>query len=62
MESLRRMRSVSPPPEVITVTMLEAPHYLRELTALEASACLLKSASVEHLIARHPRRRRRSRG
>lgn len=49
-ESLRRIRSVSPQPEVIIVTMLEAPRYLRELTRMGASACLLKSASVEHLI------------
>jgi hypothetical protein len=36
---------------MIIVTKLEAPRYLGELMGLGVSACLLKSASVEHLIA-----------
>jgi hypothetical protein len=40
-ESLRRMRSVSPPPEAIIGAVLDAPRHLRELTGLGASACLL---------------------
>ena len=40
-ESLRRMRSVSPPPEAIIGAVLDAPRHLRELTGLGASSCLL---------------------
>jgi len=50
-EMLRWVRSFTPQPKVIIVTMLENPHYLRELMRLGVSACLLKSASVEELIA-----------
>ena len=49
-ESLLKMREVSPPPKVVIVTMFEDPHYVRELMSLGASAYLIKSASVEHLI------------
>lgn len=49
-ESLARMREVSPPPKVVVVTMFEEPRYVRELMALGASAYLVKSASVEHLM------------
>ena len=49
-ESLLKMREISPPPKVILVTMFEEPRYVRELTNLGASAYVLKSASIEHLI------------
>ena len=50
-EALRRMRSSSPSPKVIVVTMLEDPRYVRELMGLGASAYLIKSSSAEHLVA-----------
>jgi DNA-binding NarL/FixJ family response regulator len=51
-ENLERMRrEVSPPPRVIIVTMFEEPRYLRELMSVGASAYLVKSSSVEHLLA-----------
>jgi DNA-binding NarL/FixJ family response regulator len=50
-ESLRRMRSLSPAPKVVVVTMFEEPRYIRELMELGASAYLVKSASTEHLVA-----------
>jgi DNA-binding NarL/FixJ family response regulator len=49
-ENLRRMRELSPPPKVVIVTMFEDPGYVRELTSLGASAYLVKSASVDHLL------------
>ena len=50
-ESLRRMRSATPPPKVVVVTMFEEPRYVRGLMELGASAYLVKSASAEHLLA-----------
>jgi DNA-binding NarL/FixJ family response regulator len=50
-ESLRQMRSASPPPKVVVVTMFEEPRYLRELMELGASAYLVKSSSTSHLVA-----------
>ena len=50
-ESLRRMRTASPSPKVVVVTMFEEPRYVRELMELGASAYLVKSASSEHLVA-----------
>ena len=50
-ENLKRMREVSPPPKVIIVTMFEEPRYVRELMSVGASAYLVKSSSVEHLLA-----------
>ena len=50
-ESLRQMRSASPPPKVVVVTMFEEPRYLRELMGLGASAYLVKSSSSSHLVA-----------
>ena len=47
---LTRMRAVSPPPQVVIVTMFESPRYLRELMGLGASAYLIKSVSTQHLI------------
>ena len=49
-ESLAGMRGISPPPKVVLVTMFEEPRYVRELMALGASAYLVKSASVGHLV------------
>jgi DNA-binding NarL/FixJ family response regulator len=49
-ENLKHMREVSPPPKVIIVTMFENPHYMRELMGVGASAYLVKSSSVEHLL------------
>jgi DNA-binding NarL/FixJ family response regulator len=49
--SLRQMRSASPPPKIVIVTMFEEPRYVRELLELGASAYLVKSASAEHLVA-----------
>src|SRR5919107_2019196 len=48
--SLLKMSQISPPPKVVLVTMFEEPRYVRELMKLGASAYLIKSASVEHLI------------
>jgi DNA-binding NarL/FixJ family response regulator len=50
-ENLKRMREISPPPKVIIVTMLEDPRYVRDLMSVGASAYLVKSSSVEHLLA-----------
>ncbi len=50
-ENLKRMREVSPPPKVIIVTMFEDPRYVRELMSVGASAYLMKTSSVEHLLA-----------
>ena len=51
-ENLLRMRGeVDPPPKVIIVTMLEDPHYVRELMEIGVSAYIVKSASAEHLVA-----------
>ena len=50
-ESLRQLRSASPPPKVVVVTMFEEPRYLRELMELGASAYLVKSSSTSHLVA-----------
>ena len=49
--NLRRMRQIDPPPKVIIVTMIENPHYVRELMEFEVSAYVVKSASAEHLVA-----------
>lgn len=47
---LERMRMISPSPKVVIVTMFEDPRFIRELMKLGASAYLVKSSSVEHLI------------
>jgi DNA-binding NarL/FixJ family response regulator len=49
-ESLLKMYQISPAPKMVLVTMFEEPRYIRELTELGASAYLLKSVSIEHLI------------
>ena len=48
--SLLKMREISLEPKAVIVTMFEDPRYVRELMNLGASAYLIKSASVEHLI------------
>jgi DNA-binding NarL/FixJ family response regulator len=50
-ESLMRLRSASPSPKVVIVTMFEEPRYVRELMELGASAYLVKSATTEQLLA-----------
>lgn len=49
-ESLLEMGQISPPPKVVIVTMFENPRYVSELMELGASAYLLKSVSVDHLV------------
>ena len=49
--NLRQMRQIDPPPKVVIVTMIEDPHYVRELMELGVSAYIVKSASAEHLVA-----------
>jgi DNA-binding NarL/FixJ family response regulator len=49
-ESLLKMSEITPAPKVVIVTMFEEPHYVRDLMSLGASAYLLKSVSIEHLI------------
>jgi len=48
---LEQMRSVSLPPKVVICTMFEDPRYVREFLNLGVTAYLVKSASVEQLIA-----------
>jgi DNA-binding NarL/FixJ family response regulator len=51
-ENFLRMREVSDPaPKVVIVTMIEDPRQVRELMELGASAYIVKSASIEHLVA-----------
>lgn len=50
-ETLEAMRSFPDPPKVVIVTMFESPRYVRELTGVGASAYLLKTSSVDHLVA-----------
>jgi DNA-binding NarL/FixJ family response regulator len=50
-EALDQMRGISPPPKVVICTMFEDPRYVREFLKLGVSAYLVKSASVEQLIA-----------
>jgi DNA-binding NarL/FixJ family response regulator len=49
--NLKRMGQIDSPPKVVIVTMIEDPHYVRELMELEVSAYVVKSASAEHLVA-----------
>jgi DNA-binding NarL/FixJ family response regulator len=50
-EALDQMRGISPPPKVVICTMFEDPRYVREFLKLGVSTYLVKSASVEQLIA-----------
>ena len=49
--NLRQMRQIDPPLKIVIVTMIEDPHYVRELMELGVSAYIVKSASAEHLVA-----------
>jgi len=49
--TLEAMCAFPDPPKVVIVTMLESPHYVRELTGAGASAYLVKTSSAEHLVA-----------
>ncbi len=50
-EVLERLPEITPTPKVIIVTMFDEPHVVRELLRLGASAYLVKSASLEELLA-----------
>jgi DNA-binding NarL/FixJ family response regulator len=50
-EAMERMLSLSLPPKVLIVTMYDNPHLVRELLARGASGYLVKSASLEELVA-----------
>ena len=49
--TLDELRSISPAPKVVICTMFENPDYIREFMQLGVSGYLVKSASVEQLIA-----------
>jgi DNA-binding NarL/FixJ family response regulator len=49
--TLDELRSISPAPKVVICTMFEDPRYIREFMQLGVSGYLVKSASVEQLIA-----------
>ena len=50
-EAMERMLENSPTPRVIVVTMHDEPRLVRELIGLGASAYLVKSATIEELLA-----------
>src|SRR5215210_5192619 len=50
-EVLERLTGISPMPRVVVATMYDDPRLVRELLGLGASAYLVKSASLEELIA-----------
>ena len=50
-EVLERLTGISPMPRVVVATMYDDPRLVRELLALGASAYLVKSASLEELLA-----------
>ena len=50
-EAMEALLGISPPPRVLIVTMYDNPRLVRELLARGASAYLVKSASLEELIA-----------
>jgi DNA-binding NarL/FixJ family response regulator len=50
-EAMEVMLGNSPPPRIVIVTMYDNPRLVREFLALGASAYLVKSASLEELIA-----------
>ena len=50
-EALDHMLELSPPPRVLIVTMFDSPRLVRELLARGASGYLVKSASLENLLA-----------
>jgi DNA-binding NarL/FixJ family response regulator len=50
-EVLERLTGISPMPRVVVATMYDDPRLVRELLGLGASAYLVKSASLEELLA-----------
>ncbi|WP_273846962.1 response regulator transcription factor [Rubrobacter calidifluminis] len=50
-ETMQHLGKLQPPPRIIIVTMFEEPRLVRELLAAGASAYLVKSASLEELLA-----------
>ncbi len=50
-EAMEGLLAISPPPRVVIVTMYDNPRLVRELLARGASGYLVKSASLEELIA-----------
>src|ERR671920_1934467 len=53
-EVLERLTGIWPMPKVVVATMYDDPRLVRELLALGASAYLVKSASLEELLAAGP--------
>ncbi len=50
-EAMEGMLKISPPPRILIVTMYDNPRLVRELLARGASGYLVKSASMEELLA-----------
>jgi DNA-binding NarL/FixJ family response regulator len=50
-EAMEAMLRIAPPPKVLIVTMYDNPRLIRELLGRGASAYLVKSASLEELVA-----------
>ena len=50
-EAMKRLLEISPPPRILRVTMYDNPRLVRELLARGASGYLVKSASLEDLLA-----------
>ncbi len=50
-EAMDRLLRLSPPPRIVVVTMHDEPRLVRELLGRGASAYLVKSASLEELLA-----------
>jgi DNA-binding NarL/FixJ family response regulator len=50
-EAMEGMLELSPPPRVLIVTMFDSPRLVREFLARGASGYLVKSASLEELLA-----------
>lgn len=50
-EAMKTILDLSPPPRVLIVTMFDSPRLVRELLAQGASGYLVKSASLEELLA-----------
>jgi DNA-binding NarL/FixJ family response regulator len=50
-EAMDRLLLLSPPPSIVVVTMHNDPRLVREFLGHEASAYLVKSASLEELLA-----------
>ena len=49
--AMEQMINISPPPRVVVVTMYDDPRLVRELIGLGAVAYLVKSATIEELLA-----------